>query len=198
MRCTAMVAMTVLAGIGSNLAEGRSAPTRSIAVCYEGNITGMTAALMTTSRLFRGIGITLSSAKPGSCPVDGIHVSLSRNTPATFQPGALAYALPFEGAHIRIFLDRCEKYNQSLVPHLLGYVIAHEITHIIQGTDHHSENGVMKAHWDGVDFNRIQWDELRFDECDVSLIRLGVGKRARVARPPASAAAPPAVVTAPR
>jgi hypothetical protein len=28
------------------------------------------------------------------------------------------------------------------------YVLAHEIAHIIEGSDRHSDSGVMKAEWD--------------------------------------------------
>ena len=180
--------MAVLAGLSPAVAQAESDATRRISICMhrEGNMTGVILALMTVSRLFREIGVTLIWTTPGSCPSDGIRISLTRNTPVSFQPGAMAYALPFEGAQIRVFVDRIEKNSPSLVPHLLGYVIAHEITHIIQGTDHHSDHGVMKAHWDGRDLNQMQWDQLSFAREDVDLILMGLNKRTQGSWSPAN------------
>ena len=163
-----------------------------------GNMTGANLGLMTASRLFHEIGVTLMWTTPDSCPADGVRISLTRNTPVSFQPGAMGYALPFEGTHIRVFADRIEKSTPSLVPHLLGYVIAHEITHIIEGTDRHSDHGVMKAHWDKRDLYQMQFDQLPFAQEDVDLIFLGLCKRIRAACSPANPAVIPRTVTVPR
>ena len=186
MRIAAILTMTLLGGISLHAADGKSVPLRSVAVCmhYEGDFAANNLARATASKLFRGIGVALDWAKPGSCPADGIQIALGRNTPETLRPGALAYALPSEGRSIRVFLDRIETARPALAPHLLAYVLVHEITHVIQGISYHSDHGVMKAHWDGRDLDRMQWDELRFDQEDVALIRLGLDKRAEVASAP--------------
>ena len=60
----------------------------------------------------------------------------------------LAYALPYEGTHIVILFDRVRKMQPNYVPAVLAHVLVHEVTHILQGIQRHSESGVMKAHWD--------------------------------------------------
>ena len=197
MKAAAILTMTVLAGISTNLAEAKPAPVRKLAVCVlqEGPFVAMGPALMTASRLFREAGVAIEWAIGGSCPPDRIRILLSHNTPDTLYPGALAYALPFEGTQVQVFLDRIEECSPSLVPHLLGYVLAHEVTHVIQGTDRHSDHGVMKAHWDGRDISQMQWDELRFADRDVHLMLIGLDKRTQAARSPAKIAAIPAFVT---
>ena len=173
--------------------------TSRISICLQrvGNVTGINRGLTTVSRLFREIGVTPIWTKPGSCPADGIRVSLTRDTPESFHPGALGYAHPFS-TQVEVFVDRIEENTPSVVPHLLGYVIAHEITHIIEGTDRHSDRGVMKAHWDGRDLSQMQWDRLRFAQEDVDLIFLGISKRTQAAGSPANAASHTEAVTGTR
>lgn len=195
MKLTAMVTITMLAGISPNLVAAKSAPTRKVTVCllYAGNLTAIVPSQMTASRLFQETGVKLVWAVPSSCPADGIHVSLTRSTPVTFHPDALAYALPYEGTHIQVFLDRIERNSRTLVPQLLGYVLAHEIAHVIQGIDRHSDSGVMKAYWDGRDFNRMEGNQLGFAQEDVELILLGLDRPSRAARSPAGVGAKPAL-----
>ena len=51
---------------------------------------------------------------------DAIVVTLLTSTPKTFHPGALAYALPYEGVHIQVFYDRIAGAERELVPALHG------------------------------------------------------------------------------
>jgi hypothetical protein len=60
----------------------------------------------------------------------------------------------------------------------LAHVLAHEITHILQGVSRHSESGVMKATWDQRDFEKMAWKPLTFTERDVMLIHFGLEARA--------------------
>jgi hypothetical protein len=53
---------------------------------------------------------------------------------------------------------------------LLGHVIAHEITHILQGVPRHSETGVMKARWERKDLQALVDHPLRFAPVDEALI----------------------------
>jgi hypothetical protein len=108
-------------------------------------------------------------------------MTLTGQTPATLQPGALAYALPYEGTHIRVFRDRIEANQPALVPHLLAHVLVHEITHILEGCTRHSESGVMKAHWGGADFTQMLWSELPISQEDIDLVHVGMEKRAQLA-----------------
>ena len=121
-----------------------------------------------------------------NCPGEAIIVNLTTRPPDGLGPQALAYALPYEGTHIRVFWDRIHEraLNQTdLERYLLAYVLLHEITHILQGTNAHSDRGVMKARWDRKD-DRMRGDGLAFTPADVTLIRSGMA--ARAAHPPSS------------
>jgi hypothetical protein len=74
------------------------------------------------------------------------------------------------------------------VPVLLGHVLAHEITHILQGVARHSAEGVMKAHWTEDDFAEMSFKPLRFTEEDITLIHYGFERLARRAENEAPAA----------
>ena len=58
---------------------------------------------------------------------------------------------------------------------LLAHVLAHEISHILQGTDQHSARGVMKALWDINDYLRMARHPLPFTDLDIQLIYRGLG-----------------------
>ena len=79
-----------------------------------------------------------------------------------------------------VFYDRLHTYcatDPNGLPALLAHVLVHEITHILQGTDRHSETGVMKARWVAQDFDRMRIKPLPFTELDITLIQSGVDAR---------------------
>ena len=45
---------------------------------------------------------------------------------------------------------------------LLGHVMAHEIGHLLLGTNSHSPLGLMRAHWEAVDLERAAKGQLLF------------------------------------
>jgi Zn-dependent protease with chaperone function len=127
-------------------------------------------------QMFAKIGISLDWGKgEPAAESSPIFIELVRGTPENRMPGALAYALPYEGTHITVFYDRIEKTENPRV--LLAHVMAHEITHVLQGISRHSEAGVMKAHWAGRDFGAMWFRPLSFTAEDVDLIYLGLAKR---------------------
>ena len=101
-------------------------------------------------------------------------VSFSTRTSTNFMPGALAFALPYEGQHIVVFYDRIYYANPQIRTVLLAHVIVHEIAHILQGIVHHSEEGIMKARWDRNDFAVMKLQPLTFTSTDLRLIRDGM------------------------
>jgi hypothetical protein len=54
------------------------------------------------------------------------------------------------------------------------YVLVQEITHVLQGIKRHSDEGIVKAHWDAYDYYRMQSKDLDFTQTDLNLIRLGL------------------------
>jgi len=182
MKVQAMLTMMVLAEF-CPVASAKPALRQTITVCtlHDGNVAALTPARMTASRLFGDIGIRLAWVTSGHCPEDGIDVSFRRDAPDTFHPGAMAYAC-LKTKQIEILLNRIESNRLGLQPNLLGYTLAHEITHVIQGIDRHSADGVMKAHWDGGDLARIEGNRLRFAQEDVDLILIGCHVSSRLPR----------------
>jgi hypothetical protein len=155
---------------------------RTAVLCFE-NIRDrlvLRQANELAKKIYAGIGVELRwSLKPSSCPVDAIVVSLREDTPRNLLPGALGYSTPYEGVHVEIFYDRIlEKAEPRAISTLLAHVLVHESTHILQGTAQHSQTGMMKAHWDLHDFFQMLWKPLPFTPEDVTLIYLGMDKRA--------------------
>jgi hypothetical protein len=184
--CGLCVVGLVLVAAGSGFGQSRPAADLRVSVYMdyqgEGDLGTVNLAKAIASSMFRRIGVKLMWMDLRSCPPDGIHITLTDHTPGTLQPGALAYALPYEGTHIRVFRDRIDAANQpALVPHLLAHVLVHEIIHILQGITRHSDGGVMKAHWDYADFAQMRRSELPIAQEDIDLVHIGIEERARLA-----------------
>jgi len=128
------------------------------------------------TRIFARIGVSLkwrSGMQPGG-DTDATAVSLVSRVPDQFHPGALAYTtiLPHAAGRVVVFADRVkETVDPHLVPTLLEHVLAHEITHVLEGVDRHSETGVMKAHWTRHDYRAMADQSLEFTPADVELIQ---------------------------
>lgn len=91
----------------------------------------------------------------------------------------LASAEVFQGTEINVFIDTIRHHSYPGVK--LGYVFAHEITHMLQGCDTHSATGVMKARWSDADWRRMNTRQLVFEKRDIWLIDLGMqGRQARM------------------
>jgi hypothetical protein len=127
--------------------------------------------------------------------VKAIQVDLCWKRPLGELPGALGYAQPFGDAYVRVFCDRIQK---SVAPerelYLMGHVLAHEITHVLQGTNFHAVSGVMKAVWDSGELRRMALHPLTCTATDILLIRRGLEDRA--AFRPLPKHAPPVLIAA--
>ena len=139
----------------------------------------------TATGIFAGIGVRLvfrAGAKPKS-PGEGairIEAQLDARTPAQFHAGAMAYAMPFgaSGTRIHVFCDRVRNTQpDGGTGTILGYVMAHEIAHVLQGVSRHSAEGIMKAHWEIPDYGQMKSGTLPFDPPDAELIHEALGKR---------------------
>ena len=186
MKIAAMTTMAVLAGVAAQASEPGQLAERTVAVCMESGAIHAEVAMRaeeTASKMFSGIGVKLDW--PSGCPAQGIRISFSDDTPAKRMPHALAYALPYEGTHIVIFYDRVQQaVRPADVACLLAHVLVHEITHILQGIQRHSDQGVMKAAWDGSDYVAMTWKPLAFASHDIELIHRGLaGGAAQAALP---------------
>ena len=142
------------------------------------------------AQIFAAIGVKIHWVKyqdtAAGSPGDAILVNLNTRTPPDFYPGALGFSQPFEGIHATVFYDRVRaSVEPAHVSSLLGHALAHEIGHLLEGTDHHSSSGVMKARWENRDYAQMFWKPLPFTDFDILLIRRGVDERpARLAARP--------------
>jgi hypothetical protein len=166
----------VIRGRGRPAGDNTDAATGSAAViiCVAADAsshTDLVQAKEMANRLFGQIGVTLMwRGNPRGCPVDAILINVRSDTPPGVFPQALAAAMPFEGAHIRVFFDRIHQRSfgrPALEPVLLAHVLVHEIVHILQGTDGHSNSGLMKALWDRADCDTMMRTGLAFTREDI-------------------------------
>ena len=192
MRVTALL-LVIVAGASQGSARLRNPISRdameTVQVCSDNtseNTTNFRARSLVTG-MFADIGVGIGWHRPESCPAGAIRIGYSTSTAGNLMPGALAFALPYDGTHIVVFYDRVRATvpGQDLFPALLAHVMAHEITHILEGTARHSAQGLMKAHWTPADYCRMRWKSLPFAAEDVELIRRGLEERAarRAAEP---------------
>lgn len=176
----------VITVLGSNVwADDTPPPTTALAVCIGGrkNLELVGRAEAIASKIFAKIGVRIEWRELSNCPPRAIQIQLSEKAPEGQLPSALAYAHPFDGTRITVFLDRVKDVvAPPTVPYLLGHVIAHEVGHILQGMTRHSETGVMKAHWSREDYHRMTWQPLDFTEQDIALIKRGLQARAAIER----------------
>jgi hypothetical protein len=159
--------------VSSALMPGKASELR-VSVCIDRGIglPDLQLARMLAVRIFAEIG-TRIEWRCSNTSEQPIMVTMSTETPEAGHPGALAYTQQFIGV-IRVFYDRVENYAPAMRPHLLAYVLAHEITHVLQGITRHSESGIMKAHWDDRDLRKMISKGLVFTPYDVLLIHRGV------------------------
>jgi len=179
MKTSAMITMAAMLA-GGAWAAAKPDIQRLVICIQDGNHAGVADAEAKASSLFLSAGVKLEwHGEVSFCKGqrDAMAVSFLASTPKAFHPGALAYALPYEGVHIQVFYDRIAQADAALAPSLMAYVIVHEITHILQGIDRHSKSGVMKAVWDSYDYTLMKRGQLRFTALDVEMIQNGFAAR---------------------
>jgi hypothetical protein len=169
--------MAMMLLMAANIRAGE----RSIDVCMDSHndVQVTTPARRLASEIFARAGVTVHWRTGSRCPssAGAIRITLTDEVPKGIAAGALAYALPYEGTHIVVFYDRVAA--QHIPPRtLLGYVMAHEITHMIQEVSRHSATGIMKAHWTPADYYEMITQKLDFAEVDVLLLQAGAERRA--------------------
>jgi hypothetical protein len=173
-----MLVAPFVAGVG---ASGESAAGRVVTVFCQSDLTvpytTEAQAEHLASDMFEDIGVTLRwrSGQPSRQDTGAIVIEFLTGAPERFMPGALAYALPYEGVHISIFWDRIRQF--SAPRELLAHVMVHEVAHIIQGIMSHSQAGIMKAHWTTDDVFAMESKPLKFTPDDVDLIYRGLESR---------------------
>ena len=156
-----------------------SAPEVMVCLDRTPNSSEIFRAEAEASGIFESVPVRLTWSHGRACQQpDAIHIRMKEETPEKLLPGALAYALPYEGVTIELFYDRIQNtVPASVLAHLLAHVLVHEITHILEGSARHSETGVMKAHWTPVDYREMSLHPLPFAAEDTVLIQHSLKSR---------------------
>jgi hypothetical protein len=184
---------TALAAAGSAQANrnpsGEAQTIRGCVRTHSGglNSTDLTRAKHISKQIIASAGVSLQWSEcrqSESTEQADVVIDIVTDAPNNFHPGALAYALPFEGTHIVVMADRLLSNGAKVLPVLLGHVMSHEIAHLLQNSQMHSAKGIMKAHWTSSDFAEMLWRPMRFSAEDTEWIRTGMRLRRQTAIPP--------------
>ena len=180
----------ILAGVALMAAVHLQA--ESIAVYLEDH-AGVPAAEMYRAKnkaaaIFAAAGVEImwrsGKIKPVACGEQPpIHVRIVSRWASADHRKALASAMVYEGVHVTVSYERVREAMPEAPEMSLAYVLVHEITHILQGLDHHSEAGLMKAHWDWEDHYSIRRGLLALSPEDAELMHTGLAARAKRSTP---------------
>jgi hypothetical protein len=102
-------------------------------------------------------------------PMNRSHLAV-RIVPWSSKSGDAVFGIAFlssdgEGAYSDVFYDSVKKLHEewhTCTPILLGHVIAHEIGHLLLGTNAHSWMGIMRSQWQGEELQSIAMGKLLF------------------------------------
>jgi hypothetical protein len=157
----------------------------------------LTAAEEDAQRVFRQAGVETiwatcfpkpEKAEPDGCSaVDANHLMLkilprAIAAHARERSDVLGTAIVDEkgiGFYAYIFYDRVQRVakERKLGHALLGDVLAHEIGHLLLGSNSHSVSGIMSAHWYGEELRRISEAAMFFAPSQSRMMRDRVASR---------------------
>ena len=174
------VATSLSASAKDKVNNAKADSGRSVTVYYNNGVVDSSVGASSralAAKMFANVGVNLhwQCGSPSKPEANSIVVEFVDGTPAAFKPGAMAYALPYEGVHIRVMWDRIQSRQNSR--EVLAHVMVHEITHILQGEARHSATGIMKANWSKEDMFAMASKPLSFTDEDVELIFRGMDNR---------------------
>ena len=100
--------------------------------------------------------------------------------PAQASPQAMAFTHVGGGADadVHVFYNRVARFGDRVyMPEILGNVLAHELTHALEGVARHSSEGLMKAVWSADDYaGMVSRRPLAFAAEDLDLLRAHFNK----------------------
>ena len=97
------------------------------------------------------------------------------------------------GRYADLFFDPIQKLATNFAPaeaEIMGSVMAHEIGHLLLGSQAHSHSGIMEAHWSSQELRNIAEGNLAFTrpQCQKMLSRVAAQAHAEIESLPLAAA----------
>ena len=178
------VAMILLGAVGTGRMEAAGKIAVDVYVQKENWPQPLQYAQAQTTGIFKGSGVRviwhagdLPAARCAGRPCIGIR--MAAQAPASLTPLALATARPYgtSGTLIDIYADRVRPALNEVSDVLLAYIFAHELAHVMVGSDYHSDSGILKAQWSYADHVAMRMRRLRFTAGDSERIREGLTDR---------------------
>jgi hypothetical protein len=126
--------------------------------------------------IFANIDVELKWVGYSDCPEESVRVQLSPTAVPGVSPAALACAYPFDNRSdtILLFRNRVDEMlsgRGSAAGIILGHILAHEIGHVLLGTDTHATAGLMKPGWNSRDLGAMLSSRLEFSSLHSEMIR---------------------------
>ena len=177
---TATWKATVMAGMMIAGACSTIAADRQVLICMDarGFVPGPTqySAKAQAAAIFAKIGVELMWARPSACGEGGLAIDFIAGAPKDAGALALAHAFPFGngGQRITVFYGRVKQLigpQENWGGPVLGHILAHEIGHVLLGTDAHSDSGLMKAQWTRQEVSMMRFYPLGFTPLHAQMIR---------------------------
>jgi hypothetical protein len=181
-----MVAVAMVAAMEAR-AESRKPQADALVTVFTYNRAGVPWAVMerakrVATRAFAAVSLEVRWAKgkrlgePREVAAGEIRtVVFDGPAPAQFCPQAIAVTYVGRGAYsdVHVFYNRVAGLRTGQVmPELLGNVLAHELTHTLEGVARHSSEGLMKAVWSAGDYSdMVGGRPLAFAAEDLDLLR---------------------------
>lgn len=186
MLCRPLVARLLLACCAASIPlSAENGRPDSVPICLGGDVSSTNQLMigqaeLIAARVFQQIRIRLQWHNfPSACPEEQepIRVRVWAHTPPDYHRGASGTPWPYGGIHAEIFLDRMQdSFEGSILTALVGHVLAHEIAHVLGGTDGHS-TGVMQPSFSPEDLRKMTLAPLRFSESFIIVLQDGIRTR---------------------
>jgi hypothetical protein len=153
------------------------------------SLPDLSLAEQQASMIFRQTGIVTAwvncsaASLKGPCRPSGpsqfiLHIVAHGKTSSDAVFGVAFLGTDGTGRYCDVFYDRIEKMHLgsgASPARLLGTVAAHEIGHLLLGSQSHSPVGVMSARWREEELRRVSMGSLRFTSEQASRMRARIG-----------------------
>jgi hypothetical protein len=183
---TQFAAMVLLAAIGGSLYAAEKTRVDVYINDRDDSSQLLGPGKVLAAGIFGKIGVRLvwhngelPAALPTNASLPVFAIRTSEHALESATNGALASAriVGSSGTEITVYKDRLHRFladHASAVNVAAGYVLAHELAHVMQGVARHSESGIMKGHWAPEDCQAMVFHKLAFTQLDVDLIHQGL------------------------